>query len=106
MSFSIPAPGAATLVSPSGTITTHTPTYTWNAVSVATWYYLQVNDPSGVRILQWYTAAACGCASGTGTCSLTPTTVLASGAGRWWIQTNNSVGNGPWSAPMDFTVSP
>ena len=98
------APGAATLKSPSGTITTSTPTYTWNAVSGSTWYYLWVNDPTGVRIQKWYTAAAVGCAAGTGTCSVAPTTALTSGAGKWWIQTWNSAGMGPWSTAMSFTV--
>ncbi|KAG1654034.1 1,6-anhydro-N-acetylmuramyl-L-alanine amidase AmpD [Nymphon striatum] len=64
---SVTTPGAATLVSPSGTITDSTPTYTWNAVSGATYYYLYVNDSTGNVIETWYTAAAAGCSSGTGT---------------------------------------
>ena len=90
---------------PRGPITDTTPTYTWNAVSNATWYYLYVNDSTGNKIQQWYTAAEVGCASGTGTCSVTPSTVLATGAGQWWIQTYNSAGYGPWSSSgMTFTV--
>jgi hypothetical protein len=98
-------PGAATLVAPSGTISTTTPTYTWNAVSTSTWYYLWVNGPSGNVIKQWYTAAQAGCASGTGTCSVMPSTTLANGSHTWWIQTWNSAGDGPWSAGMSFTVN-
>ena len=107
MSFTAPStpPVAATQVSPSGTITDTTPTYTWNAVSNATWYSLYVNDATGNKIQQWYTAAAAGCSSGTGTCSITPTTVLAPGVGQWWIRTYNAAGFGPWSSPMSFTVS-
>jgi hypothetical protein len=93
------------LISPSGAITDSTPTYTWNAVSNSTWYYLWVNDSTGNRIKQWYTAAQVGCASGAGTCSVTPTTQLASGSGSWWIQTWNSAGTGLWSTRLNFSVS-
>jgi len=96
-------PGAATLISPSGPIGTTTPTYTWNAVSNSTYYYLYVTGPSGNRIIgQWYTALQALCASGVGTCSITPAVVLAGGAHRWWIQTWNPSGNGPWSLSMAF----
>jgi hypothetical protein len=99
-------PSAATLLSPSGIIADTTPTYTWNAVSNATWYCLYVNDSTGNRIQQWHTAEVAGCASGTGTCSITPATVLTPGAGQWYIRTYNSAGYGPWSAAMSFVVSP
>jgi hypothetical protein len=98
-------PSAATLVSPSGTITDTTPTYTWNAVSDATWYQLYVNDSTGNKIQKWYKASEVGCASGTGTCSVTPTTEVK-GSCQWWVQTYNAAGYGPWSAPLSFTVSP
>ncbi len=106
MIFTVTAPPAATLVSPTGPTNTRTPTYTWNAVSTSTWYYLWVNDSTGVKITQWYTAAEAGCASGTGTCTVAPSTALAQGAGQWWIQTYGAAGNGPWSSPLGFTVSP
>jgi len=100
-------PGKATLVSPSGTIATNTPTYTWNAVPLATWYYLWVNDSANAsgKITQWYTATQAGCAAGTGTCSVTSTTTLANGAAQWWIQTWNDSGYGPWSDGMPFIVT-
>jgi hypothetical protein len=101
---SYPPPGAATLVSPSGATGDTTPTYTWNAVSGSSWYHLWVNDSTGNKINQWYTAADAGCPAGTGNCSVTPMTALALGSGSWWIQTYNGAGFGPWSAPMDFTV--
>jgi len=99
-----PPPGAATLVTPAGIIATTTPTYTWNAVASATQYLLWVDDSSGGRIRQWYTATQAGCAGGTGACSLTPSVELTPGAGQWWIVTANASGNGPWSARMAFTV--
>lgn len=98
------APAAATLVSPSGSVGGNTtPTYTWNAVSNATWYRLWVDDSVNNQIKQWYPAADVGCGSGTGNCSITPTTELAAdGEFRWWIQTWNSDGSGPWSTDLTF----
>jgi hypothetical protein len=101
--FSSGVPGEATLISPSGSITTTTPTYTWNAVSDATWYRLYVEeDSSGSVHDQWYQASSI--TSGT-TCSVTPSNHLNSGDHTWWIRTWNSYGYGPWSAGMNFTVS-
>ncbi len=100
----VTAPGVATLLTPIGTITDTTPAYTWNAVSNSTWYNLWVNDATGTPIKQWYTAAQAGCASGTGTCSVTPSTTLAPGNAVWWIQTWNTTATGPWSAATNFSV--
>src|SRR4029077_8450117 len=80
--FTVPGPlppGAATLLTPSGNIDTANPTYTWNAVATATQYLLWVDDSSGGRIRAWYSATQAGCASGTGSCSLTPGVVLNPG---------------------------
>src|SRR3989304_9195512 len=88
-------PGAATLVSPSGSITDTTPTYTWNKVSAATWYYIYVSGPSNYVSTQWYRSVdVCGASTGT-VASATPG--LASGQYRWWIQTWNNAGYGPRS---------
>lgn len=99
-------PKTATLISPSGTITTATPTYTWNAAPSATEYCLWVSDSTGVRIQQWYTAVEAGCGAGTGTCSVSPSVPLATGAGKWKIQTRNPIWIGRWSAAKYFTVNP
>jgi hypothetical protein len=97
-------PGSATLVSPVGTINEDTPTYTWNAVSDATWYNLWVNDSTGNPIDNWYSAADAGCGSGSGSCSITPETELALGSCVWWIKTYNNDGHGDWSSSLSFTV--
>jgi len=102
LSFTVTLSGA-TLISPSGTITTTTPTYTWNAIPGSTWYYLNVDDSTGDKILQWTTAAQAGCPSGTGTCSVTPTAFVIE-AGQWQIQTWGSGTAGPWSAPLAFNA--
>lgn len=102
-----PPPPAATLISPNGATGTPTPTYTWNAVSNSSWYYLWVDDTTSGgqgKIKTWYTAASAGCPSGSGTCSVTPSTAITRGDATWWIQTWNESGEGPWSAPMGFIV--
>ncbi len=96
-------PGAATLISPAGSTTDTTPTYSWNSVATSTWYYLWVQDSSGVKVQQWYTAATAGCGGG-GTCSITPTAVISNGTANFWIQTWNPDGYGPWSAASAFSI--
>ena len=96
-------PGQASLVSPSGNISDSTPTYTWNAVTGATWYYLWVRDSTGDAIKKWYTASQAGCAGGSGTCSVQHATAV-SGNSKWWIKAWNSSGSGPWSSAKAFTV--
>src|SRR2546426_65144 len=99
-----PPPPAATIVAPSGSIATTTPTFTWNAVAAATQYMLWGDDSPGGRLRTTYTAAQAGCASGTGTCSIAPGLVLNPGVGQWWIVTSNASGSGPWSLGMTFTA--
>jgi glucose/arabinose dehydrogenase len=101
INFSPTLPGQATLVSPTGTIGTNTPAYTWNEVAGTTWYYLWVDGPSGNMIKTWYTAEQANCDGST--CSVTSIT-LRSGAHTWWIQTWNNIGYGPWSNRMDLLV--
>jgi hypothetical protein len=99
MSFSFTAPGQASLTSPSGPATNQ-PTYSWDEVPGATWYYLWVDGPSGNVIKQWYTAAEANCDGST--CSVTPGVTLGSGEHKWWIQTWNDAGYGPWSEAVIF----
>jgi uncharacterized repeat protein (TIGR03803 family) len=106
MSFTAPSPtepGKAALVSPQGVIGFNLPTFIWNAVPNSTRYYLWVDDSSGTRITQWYTASQAGCPGGLGTCSVAPG-ILVGGACKWWIQTWNQVGDGPWSDAVTFTA--
>ena len=99
------APPATTLISPKNTIKNSTPTYTWNAVSNSTWYYLWVNKATKKKFTKWYKASDAGCSNGTGECKVTPNISLANGDYKWWIQTWNSNGYGPWSSGMDFTLT-
>jgi hypothetical protein len=102
MNFFAPAPpGKATLLSPGGNISINTPVFTWTDVSGTTWYYLWINNSSGLVFKQWYTAAQANCDGAI--CSITPAGVnLTNGNYSWWIQTWNDVGYGPWSSRMDF----
>lgn len=106
MSFTVgtgTAPVAATLVSPSGTISDTTPDFIWNAVAGVTYYKLYIDDSTGNVLNTWVTASEVGCSSGTGICSY-PSSTLAAGSGQWWVQTWNSFGYGPWSNSMSFFV--
>ena len=92
-STTAPPPGAASLVAPTGTTSTATPSFSWKAVSGATHYQLWVNDAStGAKITTTYPAAAVGCGAGTGTCTVSPGVTLAPGAATWWILTSNAAG--------------
>ncbi len=97
-------PEAATLISPSGTMSLTSPTYFWYASSAATEYRLYIDDSTGNRVDQWYTATEVGCEAGTGLCSFTPSITLAQGSGSWKIQTRNSYGDGPWSSSLNFEI--
>jgi ELWxxDGT repeat protein len=102
--YTVP-PGAASLVSPNGNSGLTNPTYTWNEVAGATWYYLWVNRPNSEPFQHWYTAAQAGCNGST--CSISNATPgLVAGTYTWWIQTWNPIGDGPWSTGMTFSPLP
>ncbi|MCU7933915.1 MAG: SBBP repeat-containing protein [Candidatus Thiodiazotropha sp. (ex Dulcina madagascariensis)] len=98
-----PTPDRASLVAPSGNWT-NSPTYTWNAVPNATWYYLWVDDSEKHAVGKWYRASEVGCESGTVTCSIDPSTALAIGDAKWWVRTWSTVGYGVWSEGESFNV--
>jgi probable HAF family extracellular repeat protein len=107
MAFTVtahPSPGKATLVLPSGTGYTQKPDYVWNADPNATWYYLWVDDSTGNRIGQWFTTGEAGCWRGPDIRCVSPDIALAPGSAKWWIQTWNASGYGPWSDGKAFTV--
>jgi hypothetical protein len=99
-------PGRATLTSPSGTITTRTPTFRWSRVNGATWYQLWISTSGGSHVFsRWYTAAEVNCSSTSSAICFRAPVNLANGSYRFWVQTWNSYGYGPWSNPNSFTVS-
>src|SRR6185503_4906836 len=112
-------PGKVTLVSPTGSVTTSTPSFTWLAMPTTSYYLLNVTDRDNVTYERWYRPADVGCALGTGTCAVAPGIVLKAGAASWKVLTWNGKGYGPWSdtrdilieiadasAPVPLTVSP
>lgn len=93
-------------LSPSGTITTDQPTFTWTAKSSITngeTYAVQAYDGEEVQqVWNAVTADQAGCGSGTGTCSyMLSTAFFAEGDGYWKVQDNE----GNFSETMNFTVS-
>ena len=100
---SVPVPGAPTAVSPQGTISTGTPTFTWNRENPkrATWYRFQLEDNGGTLQDFWLKALDhCNASS----CSYQPGN-LAEGAHSWRVRGRNPNGTGNWSSSKAFTVS-
>lgn len=97
--------GVANLISPSGTIASTVPSYTWNAVSGATSYRLYVQDSFGWESNTVYSAASLGCGAGTGICSIAPGIALVNGRSyNWYVLASNSANSGTWSSVTSFTV--
>ncbi len=97
------APGQPKTVTPLGKITTNQPTFTWNAVSGATLYVLEVCDQSSALVYSKNLSAST-VTSGS-TCSVTPSDKLSNATYRWRVQAGNSAGYGYWSMYKMFTVA-
>ena len=99
------APGAATLVAPSGDVVGTTIAFSWESVPESTWYlfWLGKGSPTAFIMQQWYSAEQAGCANG-GTCTITLTPPLNAGAHTWFIQTWGAGATGPWSTGKVFAV--
>ncbi len=97
------APPPPALVSPSGSVDTGTPTYTWNAISGVTEYQLQVFRGSVIHVNVWLNASSV-CTGGT--CAHTPSTALTPHDYQWKVRSKNASGTGSWSAPMNFNAAP
>lgn len=97
-SSSFSTSGRTVLLSPGASTNDRTPTFTWQAVSDANRYILQVNNltTSTTRVIREDDI------SGT---SFTPTTALAAGTYRVWVRAVSSGGISPWSHQVDFVVT-
>jgi hypothetical protein len=100
-----PTSNVPTPVSPKGSISTATPSYSWTPVTGATSYYLLVQNTAGVAVSASYTPAAAGCASGSANCIVTPTNALSNATYNWFVNATTASGTGPWSAAATITVS-
>ncbi|MEZ6035100.1 MAG: hypothetical protein R3C17_18550, partial [Planctomycetaceae bacterium] len=90
-------------VTPAGVTTDTTPTFTWKAIDGAANYDLWVDNLStGQKQVIRRTVQQ---VNGATTISYTPTTPLAAGNYRWWVQAVNSAGGRTaWSAGTSFQV--
>ncbi|MCC6972967.1 MAG: hypothetical protein IT322_03045, partial [Anaerolineae bacterium] len=88
-------PGTIVQVSPSGNITSRTPTFTWQKEANSTSYDIQIvrNDVIVIHTQNYTSVAVCG----PSTCSITPALDLSSDYYSWWVRGINGSGNGPWS---------
>ena len=100
-----PAPAGA---GPSGSGIPVTTPFTFAAVTGATGYQIWLqNNTTGVGSPVSFTPLQAGCPSGTGTCTFTPAAPFTAGNNyAWAVAAQNALGQGPWSAALNFTAVP
>ncbi len=107
-SVSVPPnpPGAATPVSPSGSLPNklNTPIFAWSGVHEASAYRLAIRRADGTSVFEQWVGADEAC-SGI-KCQVTPALALAPGEYQWLVQTRNDGGNGLESNPLVFSILP
>jgi hypothetical protein len=95
-------PGSISAKSPTGLISTRTPTFVWTATSTATEYHLQVQNDTRVILDEWYLAED---VTQGYICSAFSPAILSDDADFYWrVQASNDVGPGPWSSLKYFEV--
>jgi hypothetical protein len=104
-------PGRATLVSPKDTIGSKNPIFVWLPVNGATEYRLKVAKAGSpnVPIFNEPFKAEDVYSEMDQTCSVGPGLLADLEEGvyyRWWVQTTNCMGEGPWSYFKDFKYAP
>jgi hypothetical protein len=93
--FTITPPAAPTLLSPAGTTTSVTPTFSWSAVADAVSYELCVEDLSTGRFQLINNLPTNACSSLT----------LSKGTYRFWVRAVDVSGDiGGWSTKVDVTI--
>jgi surface antigen len=98
--FSVGIPSVPT--SPTGTVHSAQPTFTWQNVLGAASYNLQINLPDQIIFEEEYLASEI-CEGST--CSVTPESLdLDSGTYTWRVETLDSNGIGPWSEDLAFQI--
>ena len=88
------APGATTPISPSGLITNPQPTFSWNAVTNATWYKVWIDKDGAKYSADWI----------EGSTSWQPAEALLPGIYTWRVKTWGPNGTGPWSDTEIFVI--
>jgi hypothetical protein len=98
------APGAITLLSPSGSVAAgSTQRYTWKADAAATWYELYVNRSGSVFCDKWYTLTNSVVDSATGDFAV-DLTGHGTGTYQWWVRGWGPDGLGTWSTNLTFQI--
>lgn len=93
---------ASVLTSPTGTVHTTQPAFTWENVPGAASYNLQINLPDEIVFEEEYPVADI-CLGNA--CSVLPEGLeLISGVYTWRVETLDSNGIGPWSEDLTFQV--
>jgi len=101
-----PLPGTATALTPSGTIASTTPAFTWSAVPNVGYYLVSITDANPASPTEvWVTPAAASCPAGAGTCMMAAPRTLTRGLVSWRVLTWNTFGYGPWSATKEAVVN-
>ncbi|MEZ6126307.1 MAG: choice-of-anchor Q domain-containing protein [Planctomycetaceae bacterium] len=90
--------GKTQLLTPASSTADRTPTFSWQTVSGATGYMLQVDNRTtgAANVIRENSLT---------TNSFTPTTSLTPGNYRAWVRAVSSTATGPWSVQYDFTVT-
>jgi hypothetical protein len=107
-SFNFAAPNIAEVTSttPNGSVPTGSPTFTWNTIAGATWYYLNVGGAgfNPVYLQQWYDASTI-CTPHPGTCTVVNATYIPSGSATWRLQAWGPGGMSGVSSSINFAVN-
>jgi CSLREA domain-containing protein len=99
---SVTAPIGTTLISPTTTVNTSYPTFTWVAVPNATYYYLWVDDQYG-NVFSDLVDASDYCSNTE--CNFMSFMGLYNGIHSWQVQPQGPGGYGPWTADQTFIVA-
>jgi hypothetical protein len=101
MKYRYGTPDVPTLISPSGTIVTNTPTYQWEIAEGASVYRISVFSIDAAEFVITDNVKAVTYCSGE-VCEYTPATELIQGNYRFKVRAHNAVGWGPISDWMKF----
>lgn len=96
-SIATAAPAKVTLIAPSGSTSSASPTFSWSSDSEATYYLLRVIDWTGTTIDRWYTPATADC-----TASCAAALGVMPGPITWGVLAWSPAGYGPWSEMATF----
>jgi hypothetical protein len=100
----VPDPAASTPhpVGPSGSLSSLSPTYTWERVADAVLYRLSISSTGNPLTDSWFTPSALNCVSEAAQCAITRN-VASNGDAQWKVQAWTAIGYGSWSNTMSVS---